>query len=144
MGSTSDLGPKKPEYFNDDEDAPTPIRREAFRDDRAMLPIQLVYWLMLLFLCSVTAFLTFVNSHPTMRTREGFLYGGFLAVMVLPGLQLGASLLTSIVILIFYPDKDRPFHRVGRITLYSFIGGLIGIVAMGGCCGVFSLPGLLR
>ena len=70
--------------------------------------------------------------------------GAILAVMVLPALQLGASLLTAIVILIFYPDKNFPLRRIGWITLYSFLGTMIGVTLMAGCCGVFLVPGAMR
>jgi hypothetical protein len=70
--------------------------------------------------------------------------GGLIAAMVLPALQLIASLLTAVAILIFYPDKSYPLTRIGRITLWSFVGALMGVLAMAGCVGILYVSSKVR
>jgi hypothetical protein len=143
MGSVKDVPPTRAVRFNDDDDEPPiPFRRDAFEDENSPLPVPLLYWLLVLFLGAVTAAVTYLNDP---RGEPGTLVlGAILAIMVLPALQLGASLLTTIIVLIFYPDKSFPLRRIGWITLYSFLGTMIGVTMMAGCCGVFLLPGAAR
>jgi hypothetical protein len=65
--------------------------------------------------------------------------GAVLALMILPALQLGASLLAVIGVVLFYPSRSLPLRRIGKISLWSFLGTMIGVLFMGGCCGVLSL-----
>lgn len=57
--------------------------------------------------------------------------GLLILALLLPGVQLGASFLAAIVLLC--SKRDDRFHRLrhlGKITLYAFAGGLIGMVLM--------------
>src|SRR5262249_46095756 len=110
----------------DDIDAPFPFRRDQFEDEKPILPVPLLYWLLVLFLGATTA--GGVYLYDGARNPGMLILGGFIAAMVLPGLQLVASLLTTVAILIFYPDKTYPLTRIGRITLWSFVGALMGIL----------------
>jgi hypothetical protein len=75
------------------------------------------------------------------KNPRDLLHGLLIAVLVLPGLQLGASALAALAIAVFYADRETPLRRVGQITLWSFVGTMVGIALMGGFCGVFSLVG---
>jgi hypothetical protein len=138
----SPVGP----YWNrdrpDDIDAPFPFRRDQFEDEKPILPVPLLYWLLVLFLGAATA--GGVYLYDGARNPGMLVLGGFIAAMVLPGLQLVASLLTTVVILIFYPDKSYPLTRIGRITLWSFVGALMGILAMAGCIGILYVSSNVR
>ncbi|MGL4555791.1 MAG: hypothetical protein ACRC33_31875 [Gemmataceae bacterium] len=140
IGSVQDIPPARRIRFNDDDDdEPFPSRRDAFEDD-APLPVPMLYWLLVLFLGAATAGVTFLGNG---RGEPGMLIvGGLIAVMALPALQLGASFLTLILVRLFYEDSAAPLRRVGRITLYSLTGALIGLVLMiGGCV---ALGGMAR
>lgn len=66
--------------------------------------------------------------------QDGGLGGGIIAVLLLlPLVQLVASILTLIWINIrskTFPDKRAGLLILGKITLYSFLGALAGVVAM--------------
>jgi hypothetical protein len=64
-------------------------------------------------------------------------YGLLVALMVLPGVQLGASALGGILVVLFYADKDAGLARIGPITLWSLVGTAAGFAAMAGCCVMF-------
>jgi hypothetical protein len=116
-----------------DPDSPFPYRRDVFEEDLPLIPPTLLYWLMVALTVIGTCILTFALSggnDPTM-----LLAGVFISVMVLPGLQLTASLLSVIVIGLFYPERSYSLRRVGKITLWSFVGMALGLLLMGGCLG---------
>lgn len=87
------------------------------------------YWLSLLVVCLVSATLYVGIEHRGLGTMEGLL----VFALVLPMLQLGASVLVLVTLLA--TRRRRPGHaermsHLGRITLRAFIGGLIGIGLM--------------
>ncbi len=125
-----------------DPDAPFPFRRDEFYDEEEiMFSPTLLYWLFVAGLTSLVS-LTFFATQGGMTQPEYLLWGFLLAVFgLLPFLQLGASLLSCIVVAIFYTDKRTAFVRVGKITLWSFVGALVGTGVMFGVCvamGAFS------
>lgn len=83
------------------------------------------YWLALLVIAIVTTLVT-IGENP----REGIGALGIAALIIaicLPAGQLGASVLALIYINVFPPArKPDCLRRLGRITLFSFIWGLIG------------------
>lgn len=121
--------------YRDDE--PFPFRRDVFDEDTGLLPVPLLYWLLVVALVAVTAVITFLTNGATNPSL--LVLGGVVGVMILPALQLVASVLTAVLVLIFYPERSRPLRRVGRITLWSFVGTMVGTLAMAGCFGLFFL-----
>jgi hypothetical protein len=120
-----------------DPDAPFPFRRDELEDEGPILPVTALYWLLLLFLMSVTAVWYYINQGA--NNPESLGVGLVVAFMILPALQLGASILSLIAVALFYPSRSTPLRRVGKITLWSFAGTLIGVALMGGCCGVLTV-----
>ena len=94
----------------------------------------LLYWLFVAMLTSGFSMWFFIFQGGL--SQPEYLLGGFLlAVFVfLPLIQLGASLLTCGAVAIFYTDKRTAFVRVGKITLWGFVGALIGTGIMFGAC----------
>ena len=117
-----------------DPDSPFPFRRDEFEDEGPVLPIAALYWLLVVFLIGVTCVVTYFETGATQPETLG--WGLFVAFMILPALQLAASLLSLLAVAVFYPAKSMPLKRVGKITLWSFAGTMIGLLLMGGCCGV--------
>jgi hypothetical protein len=126
-----------------DPDFPFPYRRDELDEEAPAFPPALLYWLLVSFLVAVTAvwyYLSSSGSHgPLSGNPQELLIGLFIAVMILPGLQVGASVLAVLGIALFYGDKTVPLIRVGKITLWSFVGTIAGLVLMGGCLGALSL-----
>ncbi|HZY84081.1 MAG TPA: hypothetical protein VFE78_04580 [Gemmataceae bacterium] len=125
-----------------DPDFPFPFRRDELDEEAPALPSTLLYWLLVTFLIAVTAVWYYVQQAtggPLSGNPQNLLIGLFIAVMILPGLQVGASVLATLAIALFYGEKVMPLIRVGKITLWSFVGTLAGLLLMGGCLGVFSL-----
>ena len=122
-----------------DPSAPFPFRRDEFYDEEEMMfSPTLLYWLMVSVLLSLGGGWFFVSDG--MRSgpfrHPEYLFYGFLiaAIGFLPFIQLGASLLSCLAVAIFYTDKRTAFIRIGKITLWSFVGGLIGTGIMFGFC----------
>jgi hypothetical protein len=128
-----------------DPDSPFPFRRDEFEDEGPLLPAGVLYWLMVSLLVVVTIVWPFFFGGSSFLGRgapgrvDALWAGLFTAVMILPALQLGASILTLIAVALFYPERYLPLHRLGRITLWSFVGTMAGLGLMGGCCGVLYL-----
>jgi hypothetical protein len=134
---TGSVSPIAPTPVRMDPDAPFPFRRDEFEDEGPVLPVTALYWLLLLFLMSVTAVWYYIDQGAT--NPESLGVGLVIAFMILPALQLGASVLALIAVAAFYPSRSVPLRRVGKITLWSFAGTLIGVALMGGCCGVLTV-----
>jgi hypothetical protein len=131
----------KPRPRRIDPDAPFPFRRDVFEDeDGPLVPAALLYWLLVGMLVALLA----VGWYARNFLRTGFgnpndlAIGLFVALMVLPSLQLAASGLSAAIIAVFYPERRVSLARIGKITLWSFVGMMAGAVALAGCCGVFS------
>jgi hypothetical protein len=118
-----------------DPDAPFPFRRDEFYDEEEiMFSPTLLYWLFVAGLTSLVSLIWFM-TYGGFSQPEYLLWGFLIAVFAfLPFLQLGASLLTCLVVAVFYTDKRTAFVRVGKITLWSFVGALIGTGVMFGAC----------
>jgi hypothetical protein len=121
--------------INYDPSAPFPFRRDEFWDEEEiMFSPTLMYWLMVSVLTTIGSVWFFVQEG-TFKRPEYLLYGFLLAAIgFLPAIQLGASLLTCILVAVFYTDKRTAFIRVGKITLWSVVGTLIGTGIMLGLC----------
>lgn len=84
-----------------------------------------VYWLTLTILATITCIVT-VAVDP----GEAWI-GPLLVAMFLPGGQLVASLLTLVHLHVFPPSRlEIARHRLGRITLFGFLFGLLGCVGL--------------
>jgi hypothetical protein len=117
-----------------------PFRCDELEEEAPVVPPSLLYWLLLSFLIAVTAVWYYLSSSgrgvPFGGNPSELLIGLFVAVLILPGLQLGASVLAVLSIALFYGEKATPLLRVGKITLWSFVGALAGMLIMSGCCGL--------
>jgi len=101
-------------------------RREVDERKAADRQAKKVYWLSLLVVCLITTFAT-LTEYLGKKEGEGLLVAGAIIVGFLPAAQLAASVLALIYINV-YPPARKPdcLRRLGRITLLSFIWGLIG------------------
>jgi hypothetical protein len=131
-----------PPRDSSDPDFPFPFRRDEVDDEGAVLPAAILYWLLLSLLLGVGAAWAYLAGS-IRRTDD--LFGAFaIAIMLLPVPQLGASLLSLIAVSLFYADRRAALARIAKITLYSFLGTMIGLGLMGCFCGLLSIPGLWR
>jgi ABC-type Fe3+ transport system permease subunit len=126
-----------------DPDFPFPFRRDELDEEAPAFSPALLYWLLVSFLTAVTVVWYYLSSAASRGPLRGdateLLIGLLVAVMILPGLQLGASVLAVLAIAVFYGEKVTPLLRVGKITLWSVVGTLVGLFLMFGFCGVLYL-----
>jgi hypothetical protein len=100
--------------------------REALETKAADKYAVKVYWLALLIVAVITFLVCLVEGR-----NEGAVVGLLVIAMCLPAGQLGASVLALIYINVFPPArKSDSLRRLGRISLFSFIWGLIGFALM--------------
>jgi len=132
LGSVVKL-PEEPKPV--DPDFPFPFRRDELENEQDLVPATGLYWALVLFVFSCVAIWYGFFDRP-----RSVVVGIVAALVFLPAIQLGASVLAAVVIAAFYTDKANALNRLGRITLLSFVGTLIGIGIMAGLCGVFLLP----
>jgi hypothetical protein len=125
-----------------DPSFPFPFRRDELEQDEATFPVAIIYWMLVLFLVAVVSlyYLFTARSSGVLDPTDLFL-GALIALFCLPVLQVVASLLALIVAAVFYADKATALIRVGKITLWSFVGTMIGILIMVGLCGAMGLLG---
>jgi hypothetical protein len=122
-----------------DPDFPFPFRRDEVEEEGPIVPVGIVYWLLVAFLLAVGAVWYFLGSGSG-RVQD-LLTGLIIGLCLLPIPQLGASILASISVFLFYADRRAAFARLGYITLYSFVGTMIGLMLLGAFCGLLSLGG---
>jgi hypothetical protein len=122
-----------------DPDFPFPFRRDELEEEGQVLPAGILYWLLVCFGTGLVSAWFFLSQTP--QRSENLWVGFLVALMVLPLVQLGASAVAIAIVGLFYTDRATAALRIGKITLWSFVGTLIGIGIMGGFCGFF---GLLR
>jgi hypothetical protein len=125
-----------------DPDFPFPFRRDELDEEGPVLPAAILYWLLMSLLLGIGV--TWAYLAGSLRRPDDLV--GVLAgvVMLLPVPQLGASILSALAAALFYADRRAALARIGKITLYSFLGTMIGLGLMGCFCGLLSLPGLMR
>jgi len=105
--------------------SPEDARRETTERQAADRYAIKLYWLSLLVIAVVTTLITCLEN--TGNSDNGFLISLLIIGICLPIGQLGASVLALIYINVFPPArKPECLRRLGRMTLYSFIWGLIG------------------
>jgi hypothetical protein len=122
-----------------DSDFPFPFRRDEFEGDGQVLSAGVLYWLLVCFGAGLVTVWPYVSTGA--RRSDSLSDGLFLTVMVLPAVQLAASAVAMAIVFLFYTDRRTAALRIGKITLWSFVGTIVGIGIMGGFCGFF---GLLR
>jgi len=83
-----------------------------------------VYWMSLTIIASIALAVLSVSI------RQDPLVGPFLVLFFLPGGQLLASLVTLIWLFARPPASSEGFRRLGKITLFGFLGALIGCVGI--------------
>lgn len=132
------LPPREPS----DPDFPFPFRRDELDDEGPVLPAAILYWLLVSLLLGVGAAWAYLAGN---IRRSDDLFGVFaIGIMLLPVPQLGASLLSLVAVSLFYEDRRAALARIGKITLYSFLGTMIGLGLLGCFCGLLSIPSLWR
>jgi hypothetical protein len=115
-----------------DPDFPFPFRRDEFDEGSPVLPMGLLYWLLVgLGILVAVAVGAWSSGHQRIRPDD-LLVGAVVALIFLPAVQLAASLVALVAVL-FYPDKRAAAVRLGKITLWSFVGAIIGTGAMSLC-----------
>lgn len=135
MGSVKqlDLPPRE----SSDPDFPFPFRRDELDEEGAVLPAAILYWLLLSLLLGVGSIWYYIAQGP--GGPGDLLTGLVVGLALLPLPQLGASILSAIAVSLFYSDRRAGLARISKITLYSFVGTIIGLVLLGGLCGVLSV-----
>jgi hypothetical protein len=121
-----------------DPDFPFPFRRDEFEAEGQVVSAGALYWLLV---CFGAGLVTIWPAVVERRHPDNLFAGLFITVMVLPAVQLAASAVAIGIVFLFYADRATAAIRIGKITLWSFVGTIIGIAIMGGFCGFF---GLLR
>ncbi len=140
MGSLKPLN--LPPRESTDPDFPFPYRRDELDEEGAVLPAAILYWMLVALLLGIGAAGYYFAGN--VKRPDDLLAILLLAVMFLPVPQLISSILSAIAVLLFYTDRRTALARIGSITLYSFVGTMIGLGLLGCFCGLLSLPGLLR
>jgi len=117
-----------------DPDFPFPFRRDELDEEGPVLPAAILYWLLMSLLLGIGV--TWAYLAGSLRRPDDLV--GVLAgvVMLLPVPQLGASILSALAAALFYADRRAALARIGKITLYSFLGTMIGLGLMGCFCGL--------
>jgi hypothetical protein len=118
-----------------DPSFPFPFRRDEFDEAEGAFPIAIVYWILVLFLVAVVSVYFFLTAGGPSLDPSNLWIGGLIALFCLPAIQLVASLLAVLVAAIFYTDKVTALIRVGKITLWSFVGTTAGVLVMLALCG---------
>jgi hypothetical protein len=128
-----------------DPSFPFPFRRDEFDEGEGAFPIAIIYWLLVLFLVGVVSLYTFFTAGGPSLDPNNLWIGALIALFCLPAIQLVASLLAVLVAAIFYREKVTALIRVGKITLWSFVGTTVGVLIMLALCGgAGMLGGLFR
>jgi hypothetical protein len=120
-----------------DPDYPFPFRGEELDEGGQLLSASALYWLLVALGTGLGAVWYFL--HEGSRRADDLFVGVLGALFFLPLIQLAASAIAIVVVLLFYPQRDTAARRIGKITLWSFVGTLIGIAIMGGFCGILGL-----
>jgi heme/copper-type cytochrome/quinol oxidase subunit 1 len=121
-----------------DPDSPFPFRRDEFETEGPLLPAAVLYWVLVAVVAFVGAGLCAITNGSNFL--DSLLVGGLLMVLVLPAVQLGASVLAVLAVLLFYSEKTLALQRIGTITLWAFAGSMIGMALLGvGLGGLFLL-----
>lgn len=116
----------------DDPNFPFPFRRDEVQEEGAVLPAVALYWLLLSLLLGVGAVWYYLAQG---RGRpDELLTGLVIGLALLPLPQLGASILAGLIVFFFYADHRAALARIAKITLYSFVGTVIGVGLLGLSC----------
>jgi hypothetical protein len=114
---------------NPDLTSPFPFRRDQ-EQAISFLPATGLYWALVVSLVGVCG-VAGGGVLPGMSLQpDSLLIGLLIAFLVLPGIQLAASLLAFIGVALFASEKRTALRRIGKITLWSFLGSVFGTIAM--------------
>jgi hypothetical protein len=96
-----------------------------------------LFWWTLLLLMGVVPLLvlgwTSRGSGFTHQLPSAIYIGVIIILFVLPGLQLGAALVTALILAVSpRPDKGYQFRQLGKIVLGVVVGTLLGVLVMVG------------
>jgi hypothetical protein len=136
-GIAGTVKPVAPQPRPVDPDFPFPFRRDEFDAEGQLLSAGMLYWLLVCFGTGLVSVWAFVSEGA--RRPDDLFMGLLVALMFLPLVQLGASAVAAAAVALFYADRATALIRIGKITLWSFVGTLIGIGIMGAFCGVLVL-----
>jgi hypothetical protein len=92
-----------------------------------------VYWMSLLIIALIACLVVGMEQN-----HDQLVVMFFVIALGLPFGQLGASVAALIYLNVFpHPRKSDSLRRLGRITLYAFVGGLIGTGVMAAAIPMF-------
>jgi hypothetical protein len=129
VGSLLRVRPSPPAH-KEDKGEPFPFRRDDLGPSFTLSPA-VVYWVLFSLLSLGTFLYFFFQDGPANRD---LVVAGILTVLVMPGVQLAASLLALLVVAVcpagLMPDKRAAVVRIGKISLWAFVGSLVGMLLM--------------
>lgn len=104
---------------------PRPLQQRIVLPRRGLSAVSLFWWISLILGFGV--FLWFSVS----GSGGGPLLGAFILVIFLPAVQLGAALLTALILAVSAsPHKSYQFQQLGKIGCGVVVGTVVGILAM--------------
>jgi hypothetical protein len=92
---------------------------------RSELSAVRLFWQALLVLSVLGALLSIAGG------PSGPMAAGFIILLALPLVQLGAAVVTALILAMSeFPDKSYQFRQLGKIVLGLVVGTVLGILAM--------------
>jgi hypothetical protein len=121
QGEPSPAVPAEPFRASDDDD------RNIARPTSSLSAVKVFWWTVLGLV--IAGLVLSVAYH-----REGLVVGGIIILLVLPAIQLGAALITAVVLLALVPGVNQgyQFRQLGKIVLGLFVGTILGSLVMWG------------
>lgn len=106
-----------------------------------------LYWYLLTGAATLVGLvsLTLLREGGQFASSGALIWGVIILLLFLPLIQLGASFLTAIVVVCasasWFPNRAAAFRRVGKLTMSTIVGAVIGIILM---VGLAAVMGFLR
>jgi hypothetical protein len=125
-------------YWDEEDYEPVPLTQRGRPGRAPSLPsaVKLFWWTLLLLMGVVPLLVlgwTSRGSGFTHQLPSAIYIGVIIILFVLPGLQLGAALVTALILAVSpRPDKGYQFRQLGKIVLGVVVGTLLGVLVMVG------------
>ncbi|HEY7426413.1 MAG TPA: hypothetical protein VH682_19425 [Gemmataceae bacterium] len=104
---------------------PRPVQQPIVLPGRGLSAVSLFWWISLILGFGVVLWFSVSAS------RGGLLLGAFILVIFLPAVQLGAALLTAIILAVSAgPHKSYQFQQLGKIGCGVVVGTVVGVLVM--------------